>query len=245
MINITRSSTVPPSLQNPKIQQYLDELSDFKKGTIKEKPNPPINYRNSDVLEEFDKCFFSKCYLTEEKFANSYKMDIDHFIPKSEDESKRYEWSNLFPAEHDANMARPRKTPKGGYLNPCAPNDDVEKEIIYDAGVFGDSPKFSPNDESNTKAVNTSTLLHKIHNGEPNKDSAKKTIHLRRTIQKRFLEISDCIHFWQIAQKGGDKMMISIFEEKLKNLLSRRASFTMLMRSTEIVKQCVPKEFLD
>ncbi len=245
MINITRTSKVPASLQNPEIQNYLDALSDFKEGKIKEKPEPPVAYRNSDVLEEFDKCFFSKCYLTEEKFATAYIMDIDHFIPKSEVPEKRYEWTNLFPAEHNANMVRPRKMPDGGYLNPCEPSDDVEKEILYDVGIYGNHLKFAAKDTSNLKAKNTAELLEKIHNGEEGKPSKEKTKHLRTIIKKRFDEIAMTIIKWQSSKLHKDTQSEFNLSNQLKSLLSRRASFTMLMRSTEIVRQCVPEDFLD
>ena len=107
MINITRSKNIPKSLQQPEIKAYLDGLANYKLGILKEKPKPPISYRNSDIIEAFDKQFYAKCYLTEEKFTNSHITDIEHFISKSEDETLRYEWTNLFPAEHNANMAKP------------------------------------------------------------------------------------------------------------------------------------------
>jgi len=245
MINITRTSKIPDSLQNPEIQSYLDALSDFKEGKISEKPDPPVSYRNSDVLEEFDKCFFSKCYLTEEKFATAYIMDIDHFVPKSEAPEKRYEWTNLFPAEHNANMARPRKMPGGGYLNPCEPSEDVEKAIFYDVGVFGNQPKFAAVNGDDVKAKNTAELLDKIHNGEKGKPSQEKTKHLRVNVKKRFDEIAMTIIKWQSAKLLTDSQSEFNLSNQLKSLLSRKASFTMLMRSTEIVRQCVPPDFLD
>ncbi|MFK7949339.1 MAG: hypothetical protein AB8G11_17235 [Saprospiraceae bacterium] len=241
MINITRSKIVPQSLKQPKIQQYLDDLADYEEGVLTEKPKPPISYRNSDILEEFDKSFYSKCYLTEQKFINSYIMDIEHFVSKLEDETLRYEWTNLFPAEHNANMAKPRKTPKGGYLNPCDSNDDVESEIIYNVGFNGNKPSFSPLNPKNIKAVNTIMLLDKIHNGEKGKNSELKTAHLRFLIKKQFEEITNLI---ADLRKTTDEDQKLIQKNKLRLLLSRKASFTMLMRSSDIV-QLFAQEFFD
>lgn len=245
MINIIRLKTVPKSLQQPEIRQYLDDLDDYKSGVLKEKPKPPVSYRNSDIIEAFDTQFYAKCYLTEEKFLNSFIMDIEHFISKSEDETLRYEWTNLFPAEHNANMAKPRKTPKGGYLNPCNPKDDVEKEIIYSVGAFGENPRFKAKDSNNQKAINTAQLLDKLHNGEPSKDSYQKTKNLRFIIKKQFDKIAKLISEWQHYQKIGNHQKEFDKAEELKSLLSRRASFTMLMRSSDIVQLCLPKDFFD
>lgn len=234
MVNITRSETIPKSLQQPEIQQYLDDLADFKAGILKAKPKPPINYRNSDILEEFDKSFYSKCYLSEQKFANSYIMDIEHFISKSEDETLRYEWTNLFPAEHNANMAKPRKTPEGGYLNPCNSNDDVEKEIIYSVGIYGQNPKFGALNSNNLKAINTANLLDKIHNGEAGKDSEEKMKNLKLLIKRRYDEILKLIIEW-LGETNPQKKFDA--ENRLRLLLSRRSSFTMLMRSSDVVQK--------
>lgn len=137
MINVTRREK-PTSLNNPDIRSYLDEVAlfnslsdDDRKNTSK--PESNISYRNSDVLEVFDRDFYSKCYLTEQKFANSWAMDIEHFKSKAFGQfpELKYEWTNLYPCSHDANMSKPRNQPIGGYLDPCDINDNVEKEIIY------------------------------------------------------------------------------------------------------------------
>ena len=147
MINIERDITPPASLDSPEIRQYINEailhLEDPQKNP---KPEKPVSYRNSDLLEAFDRDFHSKCYLTEQKSENSWIMDIEHFIPQAERPDLVFEWRNLFPADHYANMIKPRKTPPGGYLNPCDPNDDVETEIIYTLSAMGISPHFDAKD---------------------------------------------------------------------------------------------------
>src|SRR5687768_5515617 len=111
MINLVRPEAVPSSLRDPRIQEYLDKLAEYKDNPSLPKPEPPVNYRSSDILKAFNESFHSKCYLTEQKFVNSWWMDVDHFIPKAEKPELRYEWTNLFPVEHHANVMRPRKTP--------------------------------------------------------------------------------------------------------------------------------------
>jgi hypothetical protein len=242
MINIKRTTQIPSSLQNPDIQQYLDDLAAYKQNPSLPKPEPPASYRNSDVLEAFDECFFGKCYLTEEKFANSWIMDIDHFIPKQERPDLRYEWTNLYPCEHHANMARPRKTPTGGYLDPC--NDDVEKEILYYLPIGAEKPEFEAKDATNAKAVNTAQLLDLLHNGK-DKDSIERTKHLRFLIRKKYDEVIHAILAWKDAKAKGDTQEEFIHGRDLKHLLSRKSSFTMLVRSMKAVQMYVPKDFLD
>ncbi len=242
MINLIRDTKTPESLKNPLIQKYLLELNEFNVGKISEKPLQPFNYRTSDLLTTFDNSFHSKCYLTEKKYANAWAMDIEHFISKSEDEMKIFEWTNLLPCDHDANMVK-GKSPIGGYLDPCV--DNPEQELIQTILLAGKSD-FRPFNIENIKAVNTSKLLNKIHNGLLGDNaSEKKAENLQLLIQEKHDKIKDLILDWLDACKRGDKQREIQKETGLKLELSRKNSFTMLMRSSYTVKRYIPIEFLD
>jgi hypothetical protein len=151
MINVKRTKTPPSSLQNQAIKDYIDALTNWKENPVGEKPTCTAAYRTSDVIDAFDDCFFAKCYLTEKKFVSAYEMDIEHFYPKNEYPELKYEWTNLFPADHDANMLKERKLPEGGYLNPC--EDDVENEIIYQLSFDVKQVFFVAKNNNSPKAV--------------------------------------------------------------------------------------------
>ncbi len=244
MINIERPTEVPASLQSRKIRNYLDLVAQHQADpTQVSKPEKPSEYRNSDILEVFDLHFFSKCYLTEQGFGSAWEMDIDHFVPFNERPDLVFEWTNLYPAAHKANMLKPNKTPEGGYLNPCDANDDVEKEVMYALVQYGVEPRFRAMDPANHKAVNTSALLELLHNGRKyDENSRNNTKHLRTLIKIRYDEIMNAIVKWQGTNDGLQKFSAA---EEIKALLSRKASFTMLMRSMDAVQVYVPKEFLD
>jgi hypothetical protein len=242
MINIERQPNPPASLNSAEIQQYIsDALLYVSDPLINQKPLKPATYRNSDLLQAFDDNFFSKCYLTELKFRNSWVMDIEHFIPQNERPDLVYDWNNLFPADHQANMIKPRRTPPGGYLNPCDINDDVEREIIYTLSSYGYDPDFEPTDLTNIKAVNTCNLLSRVHRGH-NNDTLKATSDLRHAIHKRYIDVLGKIVEWRMHQEGTQEYAQS--KRELKELLSRKSSFTLLMRSIPAVRQ-LPQDFLD
>ena len=242
MINISRHPDTPESLKTPEIQGYIKKAILYISDPINNsKPKKPISYRSSDLLEAFDRDFYSKCYLTEDKYANSWIMDIEHFIPQNERADLVYEWTNLFPADHYTNMIKPRITPVGGYLNPCDPNDDVEKDIIYTLSSYGENPDFNPSDNANIKAINTCNLLNRVHNGH-DKDTKNGTANLRHSIHKRYIEILNKICEWHSAPEGSQEK--SQAGRELKEFLSRKASFTMLMRSMPAVRR-LPSAFLD
>ncbi|GAB2629236.1 hypothetical protein GCM10027035_24140 [Emticicia sediminis] len=246
MINVTRG-TRPTSLDRPEIREYLEQLADYNlldEDSKKNASKPDAgSYRNSDVLKAFDRDFYSKCYLTEQKFANSWTMDVEHFRSKAFGQfpALKYEWDNLYPCSHDANLLKPKKDPIEGYLDPCNPNDDVEKDIVYTLG-FGGEAFFDPLNNTNIKAKNTASLLDKVHNGL-DFDSKQKTAQLRLLIAKKEEDVKEAIMEWLHA-KGNSEEEIRT-GRKLKNLLSRESDFTMLLRSLACVRKYVPADFLD
>ena len=249
MINVVRSQQTPQSLNNNGIKSYLDELEAYKNDQQLPpdqqklvKPKCHQSYRNADLFEAFDDCFFSKCYLTEQAYLTSWAMDVEHFTPQNERPDLKYEWTNLYPASHDANMMKPRNTPVGGYLDPCDPNDDVETDILYFLDFDDDLVHFKATDATNVKAVNTAKLLQKLHNGDTS-ETRRKTAELRNAIHKRFVRILELIIEWRKAREISDVQTEFEAERKLKALLSRKASFTMLMRSVRAVKDLPPTFF--
>jgi hypothetical protein len=173
-------------------------------------------------------------------------MDIEHFQSKDfkAHPELRYEWTNLYPADHDANMVKPRITPTGGYLDPCHPNEDVENDILYDLSFSSDKCYFSAKNPSNQKALNTANLLDRIHNGH-DVASNIKTKGLRFAIFKHRNYLRNLIIDWQDAVIKNDQQEAFRFSNKIKAILSRKSAFTMLLRSTPVVRTRIPPDFLD
>lgn len=241
MINIIRDPNGPTSLGSQSIQDYITALSDhLHDPNSAVKPEKPPGYRNSDLLDAFDRDFHSKCYLTEEKFFNSYTMDAEHFVSKSENPLLRYEWTNLYPASHQANMIKPRTTPIGGLLDPCNPTDNVEQQIEYTLETNGLNPKFEAKDPLDVKTVNTCALLDRIHCGH-DQNTITSTRNLQHAIQTRYLEILHILADLAYLPDGTKKAHL---KRQLKQLLSRKSSFTMLMRSIPAVAN-LPADILD
>jgi hypothetical protein len=241
MINIDRAPVAPTFLADHRIRQYIIDAIAYMSNPLLPEPKKPLSYRKSNLLEAFDRDFFSKCYLTEEKFPNSWIMDIEHFKPQNERPDLVYEWTNLFPAAHLANMIKPRSTPAGGLLDPSDPTDNVETEIQYALSSYGDTPSFGATDPANVRAVNTANLLNRVHNGH-DKDSRKSTDTLRHVISKRYIEILHKIIEWERAAPASQEKFQA--QTELKSLLSRRSSFTMLIRSIPAVRT-LPADFFD
>lgn len=243
MINVTREAKSPASLQTKEIKDFLSACAAWLPVHGATPPKPPP-YRTSDLLQAFDRCFFGKCYLTEELFPNSWALDVEHFVSKKGKPDLIHDWNNLLPAAPVANQMKPRSQPKGGYLNPANPKDDVESRIVYSLVDHGSKPGFAPFAPSDVPAMNTSGLLNRLHNGHDT-DTTMRTAALRQSISKRYHEILLTIIKWQGARLVQDRQGEIQAEHELKGFLSRKASFTMLMRSTPPVIAHVPTSFFD
>jgi len=247
MINLKRSKIIPTSLKLPEIEEYLDKLSEYRVGLLKTKPDVPTSYRSSDLLNALEETFEAerggcKCYLTEEWFSNARVMEIDHFIPKAERPELTFDWDNLFLASHYANTVRSRKTPNGGFLNPCI--DNVEKELkCYSGPRYSDEILFEATDKQNLKAINTANELNQIYNGKSgNEESKKKSQALRNAIYDKIDNLKDDIIEW-LKEKDEDKK--SQKERKIRLLVSRKSAYSVAVRSHPVIKNTLPKDFFD
>ena len=250
MISLQRPPE-PASLSTPEMRQYVADCAQYEADCAaatdpKTVPRPvkPGAYRNSDVLRAFDTHFFSKCYLTEQWYGDSHEMDVDHFMPVNQDPTLKYDWNNLFPAAHKANMMRPRQWPDGGLLDPC--RDEVEARLVATIGILGREPQFDAVKPTDVAAQNTADLLNLLHNGRAgDKDSQLNTKHLRVTIAKQYDQVLHAVIEFHAAEKGVDVQRIAQARRDLRNLLSRKSPFTMLMRALKAVVTTVPADLLD
>ena len=250
MISIERPPA-PVSLNTPEMQQYLVACGAYAAAcsvapdpAVVPLPTKPGSYRGSDVLQAFDMYFFSKCYLTEQWYGSSYEMDVDHFVPVNQNPALKFDWNNLFPATHKANMMRPRQWPAGGLLDPC--RDAVETRLVATIGTNGQAPHFEAADAADQAASNTADLLNLLHNGKPNDENSRlNTKHLRVTIAAQYDRVMRAIIHFLSAQTGNNPQRLTNARRDLQLLLSRQAPFTQLMRAMHPVVEYVPPELLD
>jgi len=241
----------PASLSTPPMRQYVAACAQYAADCatapdpdLVPRPAKPGEYRSSDVLRAFDTHFFSKCYLTEQYFGSAWEMDVDHFVPVNQDPALKYDWDNLFPAAHKANMMRPRQWPAGGLLDPC--RDQVERRLLATIGGGGSEPRFEPADATDAAARSTAGLLNLLHNGKTNDElSRRNTKHLRVTIRDCYDRVLHAILRFQSARDQQNPQRIATARRELSGLLSRRAAFTQLMRAMPAVQEFVPAELLD
>lgn len=196
---------------------------------------PPIiinNYRTPEVLQSLGVIFYNKCYLCEYLAPNPEDFDVEHFQTQSERVDLVYAWNNLYLACGTCNSIKPKVTPEGGYLDPCNDAEDVEGMIRYvlKIGEYDKPIFYEAVENANQKVRNTITLLKRMHYGhDPN--TRRKTASLRKVIQDQATSLITEIALYLKAQKDSDFDSAAISEEKIRLILSRYSSFTMLLRS--------------
>lgn len=146
------------------------------------------NYRASDVVEELQKIFFCKCYLCERK--DFPDVNIEHRDPHRSDDTKKYDWHNLFYACVRCNGI------KGdihiNILDCCQPIDVSQAIELHCPVVNNESHKVTVklgNLSTNIEIESTIQLLDKCFN-ETNTSLRKISRHsLIRDIQKYQMQL--------------------------------------------------------
>jgi hypothetical protein len=159
-----------------------------------------------------------------EGYVERSSFEVDHHVPRSDPagQTLRLEWGNLFVACRSCNNGRQRKWPEGGLLNPCIPEDDPEVRLLQ--AWHGQQAVFSPAKPEDPAAKNTAAALDRLHN--------RRDVHsedLRRAIERHLAEV------WRTERdllSTSDSVERALLGQRLRHLLSVRAPFTALARST-------------
>lgn len=214
MIDIVRSQPPPSSLAEKK------------------------RYDGEDVLEALHRDFFGKCYLCETAIEFVVEQQVDHRVPWAH-ESLRFEWSNLYPTCNRwlCNQRRAKGYPEGGLLSP---GDGVERRIVQRLAdlssrlaAVGTGCVFAAVDSSDVPATNTAIELDRIHNGtgsSPSHHGRLRAMTLRQAIGLQIARTADLLRALEEAPPASADRR-AVLREDLRQLLSRRAPYTMLVRS--------------
>ncbi|MGB1249943.1 MAG: hypothetical protein ACPG8W_04870 [Candidatus Promineifilaceae bacterium] len=193
-------------------------------------PHIGAGYQTSQaVYNALEELFHNKCYLCETWRDSATNFQIEHFHPHKGDASLKYNWDNLFLACGDT--CNQYKSTQIDILNPCDPNHNVEEDICYVLTPIDYEPKFSATDSSNILAANTSELLEHLHHGKRDWKSKSKTRSLRNAIRRRTTELLTATKSYYQADNRGDESAKQLALNRIADIVSRKAPFTMLMRS--------------
>lgn len=216
MIDVERSSDAPASLATNK------------------------SYREEDVLEALYRDFLGKCYLCETKLNHHGTMEVDHRIPVTVDETKKFDWTNLYPLYRPfyCNQRRVKKNvPAGGWLNPGEGVETRVLQIVLDEPSAHLPPyvtiQFDAANADDLCAKNTAAELARIHNGTGSDMDSLAPVRakaLRSAIAQHYEIIRD-----KLAQLDRVTTTNPVEAEQLRadlrKMFARDAPYFMLMKS--------------
>jgi hypothetical protein len=184
-----------------------------------------------DVRRALERDFHGKCYLCE-RLVSIGEAEVDHRVPRSVWDDGKFEWRNLFPACRYCNMRRPAYHVDGL----ISPGEDVETRISQRARTSEDGVsvecEFRPRRLGDLPAMRTAEELRHIHAiGSATTDRASAAA--RELLDKVHDHYFHVLYPQEIRVLRGRQRdeVDSTAEAELRRLLSRRAPFTMLMRS--------------
>ncbi|HRI65227.1 MAG TPA: hypothetical protein PK156_13350 [Polyangium sp.] len=215
MIDVTRPSKAPESLASG-------------------------SYGGIDVIHALHAAFLGKCYLCETKIEPG-TLEVDHLKPKAEGQFPELKsaWTNLFATcnTHRCNSRRTKTYPEGGLLDPSA-GDGVERRLrqtlddlisnVLNSDLRCRFEAVGPDDNA---AHNTARELDRIHNGTGSTERAQATAKaLRKAIALHVGLVASLVREY-LSLTAGTSERREYLDRELRTIFSRRAPYTMLVRS--------------
>lgn len=213
---------------------YLNRASEAPKSLAVEKEKSNGSYSCEDVLEMLMLNFKHKCYICETKDATT--LNIEHFKPHKGDKHLKFDWDNLFLACGHCNNIKLAKYEN--LLNCTKKEDRIDERIKYIYRPYFDIEIESL--DNDPKTLETVELLLNVYNGTTNLKKIEAD-HIRKNIIKEMNNLFDLIaEIWDTS----DESIIEFLKIKIKNNLSRGASYTAIKR-WHVKESPYLKEFID
>jgi 5-methylcytosine-specific restriction endonuclease McrA len=210
-------------------------------------PAPPASlahrtsWADQDVLDALHRDFLGKCYLCESPVRPA-EFEVDHRKPRAKFDELIFEWTNLYPACDRCNGRRPEYPNEGELLDP---GEGVEQRVAQSVEVVVPHPvnlccRFEATDDGDWPARNTARELRRLHDPDTATTyrARKRTNNLLRAIYDYYVrdvypELRR-VEGLRTRRERGEPVAtadLTRAERALRDLVSRRAPYTMLIRS--------------
>ncbi|MFQ3248152.1 MAG: hypothetical protein ACI9WC_002720 [Arenicella sp.] len=184
------------------------------------------NYNTKEVVEILEPMFFGKCYLCEQDELSD--PEIEHFDPHQGDETKKYDWGNLYYSCSRCNSIK--GTAHINLLDCCDPAVDVFKKIKC---VLPSTPDdvitvTSTNSIEDIKTNNTVRLIERCYN---EKNTALRGITRAVLMEKLFGYYSDFLTYrMTIVNKASSDEEREHAKGRIKAMLSDQFPFSVFWK---------------
>lgn len=192
-------------------------------------PPPSLNDKKSwqghDVLEALCKAFHDKCYICETK--NPLSLNVEHFDAHRNDEKKKYDWYNLFPACARCNNFKRHLF--NNLIDCTDPKLDALRLIRHAPPVtpFAKSLIIEPTD-TDPRTIQTAALIHKVFTDD---NTGNKTItgtYLRKHVYERYAKLLDHINTYINEDSLDSAKEDAIL--RIKHLMKKNQEYSAFLR---------------
>ena len=203
MINIIKSTSIPPSLL---VQKAIPSST---------------NYRSDDVIQQLKEDFHNKCYICE--YYAPLTINVEHFVPhRSKDRDLMFDWANLFYACVHCNSV------KGDVFDNLINCTDSTNKILdwirFSVNPYPKEKVVIQNKIVDVKVQHTVELLLKVYNGE---HTGLKTVE-GENIRERLID--EMVKFTKRLTKYSKSTVLSKdkarYRRKIQEMLSVKSPFT-------------------
>jgi hypothetical protein len=181
-------------------------------------------YNSPEVVSILESMFYGKCYLCERD--ELFDPEVEHLIPHENDDSKKYDWNNLYYACNRCNSIK--GTAYREILDCCDSSIDVFRAIKCLMPSIPDAPIIVEAQicDDETRVVNTAALLNRCYNEDNTgiRGITRKALHerifdhyalfvsYRRTLIRKDTTVSEKAHAKEkLAVMADVKYPFSVF----------------------------------
>jgi hypothetical protein len=183
------------------------------------------SWTETDVIEALKRDFEDKCYICETK--DPLSLNVEHFDAHQGDESKMYDWNNLFYACARCNNIKRHLF--NNLINCTDPTIDALRLIKHHPPLtpFSAQVLIEPsNDEP--KTVETANLIRKVFNDDNTGNKSVTATYLRKKVFKRYAKLVEQMNIYEDEDSLPNEKIYAL--EKIKNLMSRRQEYSAFLR---------------
>ena len=194
-----------------------------------------VSYTGADVISQLITDFKNKCYICGDKGPTS--LNVEHFDEHRGDETKKYDWNNLFYACAHCNSVKQYTftTGSSNLLNCTDRTHKVDYWIEYRLKLDEKLRKKAEIKKNatavdaahNTQVNNTVRLLDRVYNGSGTALKDTEAENLLNKVNEEILKFRQRVLAYKTERNPGRR---TILREELKSMLSYEAPFAAFKR---------------
>ncbi|WP_413052049.1 HNH endonuclease [Pseudomonas bubulae] len=194
-------------------------------------PTPPASlakktsYSEHDVWKALNEIFHGKCYICETKDPQS--IQIEHFVSVSTNDTKKFDWNNLFFACSRCNNL------KGNHFNDLIDCSDAGTDALRLIRHVIPPTPFSKSvtieaQNNNPKTISTAKLISKVFNEDDTGNKSVASSSLRRRVHKKYKSLFLYMNIYDDDEELPENKADAL--KRIQILMSKTQEYSAFLR---------------